>query len=206
MLKPSKESQPELFGEQLERPKKTRSDSIKSFFRLRANPFYSISLEQILIFLIVLFILFIIVFMMGVERGKTIRHAARAAAAAQAAGQAQQLPPVVYQTGTPAALPRGQTASRTPPPAVSAPAAAAQPKSVANQPGKPYTIQAITYRSEERARKEISDLQAKGFQARLISKGGYIAVCVGQYANRQEAEKDIRRLQGSYKDCYLRKI
>ncbi len=215
----SKPNQPDLFGDNnpgaVEEP--SRTDSIKSLFRFK-NPLYSISLEHIFIALIVLIILFVMVFMMGVLRGKAIQNKTGAAVVrtfeptvlpASAQGQrggnvvTARLPALPAGKTTPAAASKtavlpGQGAKIAPK------NAALQP--FANDPAKPYTIQIITYRSEDRALKEVALLQAAGFQPKMITKGGYSLVFVGQYANRKEAEKDLRSLQTRYKDCYLRKI
>jgi len=212
MLKSPKENQPDLFGDDELgiADESTRVDSVRSFFRSK-NPLYSVSLEQIFITLIVLVILFVMVFMMGVLRGKSIHNKNGATVVRTFEPTSRPGLPVVQSGNTVTARPVPTAGVPSRNPATPTQTAVLTPKSsalqpFANNPAKPYTIQVVTYRSEDRALKEVSQLQAKGYQPKMITKNGYSVVCVGQYANRGEADKDLRSLRSRYKDCYLRKI
>ncbi len=191
MKNPSSDDQKDLFPVQQE-SERTHSESVRTFFRLKSNPLISVSLEQVFVTLIVLTILFVLVFMMGVLRGRTLKQQMEGAAPATAVIR----PPVGAQT--PASL-KEQNVVRI------APAAPVETP-LANTAKKPYTIQLVTYRNEDRALKEIADLRARGLQPNLIRRSGYFEICVGQYADRKEAQKDLRTLANRYKGCYLRKI
>lgn len=208
-------TEPDLFGDM--EPDGSdlppRSENIKQMFRVRVNPLVSISLEQIFIAVIVLLILFVLAFMMGVLRGKSIQYrnhstsvktfvtpiAPAAVTEAALAGRDVRSIAPTRPNGVPQTAPATNVAPKS---------TAARPsvQAFANDPAKPYTIQVVTYRSEERALKEISYLQAKGYVPRMISLKGYSILCVGQYANRKEADRDVKSLKTRYKDCYLRKI
>jgi cell division septation protein DedD len=201
MKNPSSDDQKDLFPVQ-EGSQRANPESIRTFFRLKSNPLYPVSLEQIFVTLIVLLILFVLVFMMGVLRGRALKQGIEGRAPATALVR----PPAAARSaanGMPAASATGslkeQNSVRI------APAAPIQPP-LANTAKKPYTIQLVTYRNEDRALKEIADLRARGLQPHLIRRSGYYEICVGQYADRKEAEKDLRTLGSRYKGCYLRKI
>ena len=69
---------------------------------------------------------------------------------------------------------------------------------------RPYTIQLIAYKDKRRARAKVKDLEAKGDKATIIERKGWFQICVGSYLNKQEAEKDLRRLSSIYNGCFLR--
>ncbi len=72
-------------------------------------------------------------------------------------------------------------------------------------PAKPYTIQLVTYKKKEWAQKEVAALQKAGYNATVVPSGHFYLVCVGQYLNRAEAERDLKRFGAQYKGCYLRR-
>ncbi len=186
MKHPEKENQKDLFGLPQEAEGPGTPETIRSFFRIRSShPLYSISLEQILVALIVLLILFVLVFMMGVVRGRS--------------GAVKLVPLAPTNSAAPAAVAAPRPESNIVPKHIPQPA-------VANTAKKPYTIQLVTYRNEDRALREIADLKTKGLDARLVPRSGYYEICVGQYANRKEAQKDLRVFGIRYKGCYLRKV
>lgn len=179
----SKEKQAELFGD-INRGEKGKEETRSSPFRLKGAHRLSISIEQLLTVLIVTIILFILVFIFGVWRGKAMQNEEVATVV---------LPEVhVEKKETPVTPPRG-------------PAIAGIDKPVEKDPQKPYTIQLVAYRTESRALKEASDLTARGYDPSIITRGGFFQVCVGQYRNLKEAQKDIQILKKRYKDCFLRK-
>lgn len=198
MKTPDPHNQKDLFVDSPKDHGRSPVESARSFIRLKSNPHFAVSLEQIFITLIVVLILFVLVFMMGVLRGRSLRQPADATRPAPTAvhSQAATQPQVLIGQNT-------VLASRTA--AISTAPKFPEP-TLANTAKKPYTIQLVTYRNEDRALKEIAVLKARGLDARLIRRSGYFEICVGQYADRKEAQKDLRNLGNRYKGCYLRKL
>ena len=106
---------------------------------------------------------------------------------------------------------RGKGLNKTEIQTMQIPPAAARP---ANRPltvltppftAKPYTIQLAMYRKKEYAEAEMGALKKMGFTSFLISGGGYYQVCIGQYASKEDAKKDLSRFASKYKDSYLRR-
>lgn len=76
---------------------------------------------------------------------------------------------------------------------------------VVNDPSKPYTIQLVTYKKQDLAKRSIAELRKKGYHATVIPSGEYHQVCVGVYRSIEEAKNDLRLFASTYKDCYLRR-
>lgn len=72
-------------------------------------------------------------------------------------------------------------------------------------PNKPYTIQLVTYKKKEIAENETALLRRQGFFSAIIPSGEYYQVCVGQYADKAEAARDLKTFSARYRDCYLRR-
>ncbi len=70
---------------------------------------------------------------------------------------------------------------------------------------KPYTIEVIRYRKQAQAEKEAVMLRRSGFYTTIIAGNGYYAVCVGQYATKDAAKKDLKIFSAKYKDSFLRR-
>ena len=70
---------------------------------------------------------------------------------------------------------------------------------------KPYTIQLSTYKRQDLAEKEAVTLRHSGFYSTIDQKGGFYEVCVGQYATKDAAKKDLKIFNAKYKGCFLRR-
>ena len=70
---------------------------------------------------------------------------------------------------------------------------------------KPYTIQISRYKKQDLAEKEAVALRRSGFYSTIDQKSGYYEVCVGQYATRDAAKKDLKIFSAKYKGCFLRR-
>lgn len=213
MGKTSRENQRELFDELGSAGKNpSKSEAVKSFLNRQSGPRFSVPLEWVLITAIVLIIGCVVIFMMGVEKGKQIQKEA----------YRYSRPVFSEEILLKTALTPPTTAPKAPQPALTAPTPAPispqslpvsrppltanrEPQKVASEGKKPYTIQLAAFRTENQATKEMAVLRTKGYKPRILAKGGYYQVSVGQYQNREEAAGDLKTLKKRYKDCYLRK-
>lgn len=71
---------------------------------------------------------------------------------------------------------------------------------------KVYTVQVASFRKEEYAQKEAMDLKKKGYEILVLPKGKYSIVCVGKFAQRDEAKLFSKKLRKRYKDCLIRSL
>jgi hypothetical protein len=71
-----------------------------------------------------------------------------------------------------------------------------------------FTIQLVTYTSENQAIREIENLKKRGFSAFVIPSGKYLQVCTNYFANQSEARKGLQSLAawGRYPDAYIRPV
>jgi len=70
---------------------------------------------------------------------------------------------------------------------------------------KPYTIQIIAYKKEKTAIKKAEALKKRGETSLILKSSNWFKVCVGSYANKDEARDDLKRLEKKYKGCFLRR-
>jgi cell division protein FtsN len=92
-------------------------------------------------------------------------------------------------------------------PAVAVPAAVAQTQpSQALAATFKYTIQVASYADEKFAQKEAGDLNKSGFETLIMQKGKYAILCVGKFAQKNEAMSVISKLKSKYKDCLVRSM
>jgi hypothetical protein len=181
-----KESQSEFFEEF----NKGQQHSVSPGLPNRHSPAFHLSLEQSVLGITILLLGVIVVFYMGVWRGRVLER------------QVLSNPTIVKAMKAPKhEIPRVSGAVVQPLKVVPKPILP-----IAKNPDKPYTIQVITYRSKDRAKKELSDLLAKGFAPSLSARGEYFEVSVGQYTSRLDANRDINSLKMRYKDCYVKQI
>lgn len=72
-----------------------------------------------------------------------------------------------------------------------------------------YTIQSVTYLSEEEAKKAIEKLKGKGLEGFVIRSGKYVVVCVDAFNDMSQAKETLKQLkvQGIVPpDAYVRNI
>lgn len=200
-------------------PRETPGDKIKSALSLQAEPAFTVTLEILTVTAAVVIVLLIVVFYMGFLRGKDVerRDISRKISelkSRQIEGTQVQLARSQFAPAAPAAVlqkpgaaqPAGAASTVTPASSAARSAVGNDPKSVAISPKKPYTVQAVSYRSQPRAQSEVAQLTQKGYAARMVVQGALYVVCVGEYSSRYEGQKDLRALKRIYPDCYLRKF
>lgn len=192
----SQENQQELFREFAPEPQKP--ERIPGINKTHKPILFSTNIEQLILAGIVAILLACLVFFLGVLRGRSLRDLPARTLTPQAAASIAR----------PYAQPVSQAATRRAPgspsttPSVQVPAAAAV---MAADPSKPYTIQLVTHKKKEYADHEASLLRRSGYPAIILQKGGYFVVCVGQYANKEEAKRDLKLFANKYKGCFLQR-
>jgi len=70
-----------------------------------------------------------------------------------------------------------------------------------------YIIQVASYnKNSSYIDKEIIKLQKDGYDTVTVSSGNYMGICAGKFKNKTEAQKHLKQLKRTYKDCFIRKI
>ena len=153
------------------------------------------SVEQIILAGIALILVCCFVFFLGVIRGKSLNS--------------KGIEIVSVKKEIVAQIP-----AQTPPKTVSQPLSLNPANRVVSSPiskepetanSKPYTIQLSTYKKRDLAEKEVVVLRHSGYYSTIIQSDDYYQVCVGQYATKDEAKKDLKIFSAKYRGCYLRR-
>ena len=179
----------------------------------------SVSYEQAVLATVTLVIGGLVLFSLGMERGKRVAglsplSARPAASSARGVAFAENgapgaaritvsmtpaLPAVVVAarpaTTTVAASATATTSRSVMPAATAAPATARQGA---------YTIQLATFSQPSLAEEELRLLRRRGYQPFVLKTRQYTAVCVGAYATRQDAARQLATLKSSYRDSFVR--
>ena len=69
-----------------------------------------------------------------------------------------------------------------------------------------YNIQLVTFKKERLARREVTKLKRKGFDADLAKSGRWYQVYATGYKTIDEAKKAQKELAEDYEDCYVRRV
>lgn len=69
-----------------------------------------------------------------------------------------------------------------------------------------YTIQLASYKTKTYAQKEAELLKKRGLLPLVISKGKYIILCVGNFADKETAKTLLTELQTRYAGCFVRRL
>ncbi len=70
-----------------------------------------------------------------------------------------------------------------------------------------YIIQVASYKKNSSyIDREVTKLQKDGYDTVTVSSGSYMGICAGKFKNKTEAQKHLKQLQRTYKDCFIRKI
>ncbi|MDD5355044.1 MAG: SPOR domain-containing protein [Candidatus Omnitrophica bacterium] len=70
-----------------------------------------------------------------------------------------------------------------------------------------YIIQVATYKKDSSyINKESSRLKQKGYTPVLIPSDNYTQLCAGKFPNKKIATEHLKKLEQTYKDCFIRKI
>ena len=71
---------------------------------------------------------------------------------------------------------------------------------------KIHTVQVASFKEKERAQREADTLVKGGYDAFIAPKGSYYIVCVGKFAESQQARTLHNGLRKKYADCYIRSL
>jgi len=201
-----KEEQREFF-EEFKEPEQHR-DRLRKRYIPSKRFFVTVSLENLVLFCIIVIMVIVLSFSLGVERGKrfdiaketVIEKEAAPALRAEVSAIEKELParlkaggPARLKAGGPARLKAGGPARLK----AGGPAPTAAAK---------YTIQVATFRKESAVDEEIKRLKKNGFSAFTVPSKDMFQVRVGKYATLEEAKSDLRKLRERYKDCFVRDI
>ncbi len=187
-LKPQ-ENQQELFPVFSGEPRK--AERFPSLGHAQKPILISTNAEQLILAGIVLVLMSCLFFFLGVLRGKAIAPRERVVVSAPAVSAAQRLPQKVapfVATTVLSSIPQKASGN-----------------TITIDISKPYTIQLVTHKKKSYAERDVSALRRGGFFSFIIPSGEYYQVCVGQYQNKEEAQKELRFFAGKYKDCFLRR-
>lgn len=69
-----------------------------------------------------------------------------------------------------------------------------------------YTIQLASYSARSNAQKEAETLKKRGLAAIIQPKGKYIALCVGNFPDKETAQSLLPQLKKQYRDCRIRRL
>ena len=72
--------------------------------------------------------------------------------------------------------------------------------------GGGYTIQVASFQVRNLAQKEAEILKGRGHATLMLSKSGYIVLCVGRFSDKNTARSLLQELKKRYGDCYIRRL
>ena len=154
------------------------------------------SIENCIVLGIVAIIGLVLSFSLGVERGKKRDQVAKSQLAdlqqeEVVAAEVQEIAVVVPEIEERvAALPVVGQATEDPGPETVVPAVEEFQKKKVD---KSYTIQVASFKSEAYAKKEAMNLKKLGYEKIMVlPKGKYSIVCIGEFAQKDEAKSGIR--------------
>lgn len=68
-----------------------------------------------------------------------------------------------------------------------------------------FVIQIATYKKDSSyVEKEIAKLKQKGFEAFVKKSGDYAIIYAGNFENKQKAQERLKELKKTYKDCFVK--
>ena len=191
------ENQQELFDRFSHEPQKPERSSMIA--KNQKPILISTTLEQILLISLVTILVFCLIFYLGVLRGRSmvsgISQRPVVLSVATVPARHEVSVPTTVQAKTVVVVPMisGNPKKESPPLATNVTLA------------KPYTIQVLTTKKKAYAESEAMFLRNSGFNSQVSQSGDFYVVCVGTYANKEEAKKDISRFSSKYKNPYLRR-
>jgi cell division protein FtsN len=172
----------------------------------------TLSVENLVVLTILGIMVAVFAYSLGVERGRhlmagELKQAPVAVAAVPATTVAVHPTTVVPAAMTTTAHPVAVAGTVNAVPAVRT-VVAAPVAAVAQAPASTfkYTIQVASYADQKFAQKEAGDLNKSGFETVILQKGKYAILCVGKFAQKNEAISVISKLKSKYKDCLVRSM
>lgn len=220
METPTQENQQEFFPDFVKPSERKAEPRVPGAGRTHKPILFTTTIEQILFAAIVAILVLCAVYFLGILRGKSLAGrpaAARAVDALRTPLQAPAAPRPVLPRPAVSSLPpaaRNAPAAPAPPvpverraiPATNVPAPAAQAPAAPAAGKRLYTIQIVTHKKRSFAETELAAIGKAGFTGKIVESDGYFIVCVGQYASKDDAKKDLSFLKTKYADCFLRRL
>jgi cell division septation protein DedD len=182
-------------------------------------------LDTLILLSIVVVLLFILSFSLGVEKGRKIVYLnteeqsrvfdsqSKGTSADTAIEPLRPSPAVesasktaVVSVSPPVIKKDVETVQKRNPVIIPQPVKVVIPTKDATAISKRYRIQVASYRENEKALREAKKLEKKGYPVFVSQKGEFVAVFVGEFNNKQEAQKNERLLKETYADCLLRSL
>ncbi|MDP3791925.1 MAG: SPOR domain-containing protein [Candidatus Omnitrophota bacterium] len=152
----------------------------------------SLSAERLIFVSIGVIMLLVVSFALGVERGKA------------SAAKTVRISPAIAQA-VPAQRPAAAVTIQQP---VQAKTAVKAPvKAVAVKPAQntmPYTIVVAAFSKEATAVKEVGRIKISGLEAFVYNSEPYYLVCVGSFANKENAQRTLNKVKQMHRDAYVR--
>lgn len=68
------------------------------------------------------------------------------------------------------------------------------------------TIQVASFKTRANALKEAENIKRMGLSAILLTKGGYLILCAGNFPNKEAAQPFVAKLNKRYGNCQLRRL
>jgi len=190
-----KEEQHEFF-EEFKKPKRGM-EKLRERYIPTKRLFVTVSIENLVLFSIMIILAAVLSFSLGVERGRRIigKHVVIPAIEVSATNSEPDAPLTNEES-------KGAVFEE---PALTTIAQEAEVFSSGGAILK-YTIQTIAFRKEEVARREKEALEGEGFSVFIIPGNNFFQVCVGRYSTTEKAKADLPRLKEKYDDCFVRDI
>ncbi|MCK5260098.1 MAG: SPOR domain-containing protein [Candidatus Omnitrophica bacterium] len=202
-INPKRQFQFELF------PKPSKNDP-EPWKPSRLTKDLTLSLENIIVLCIIFVMILVLFFSFGVERGKKIALLVPAKdeggiiqtvkedvvrETVQTVPQVEREERVVFPVSLPEEI-REETEPTFRP-----------PLEKTEEQENLFTIQVASFKLEENAKKEADRLKGIGHDDTfVVPKGSYSIVCVGKFAQRNEAKKFSSKLKKHYNDCLIRRL
>jgi len=187
----SREYQDEFFGEFKEEKGKIKKITDK-ITQGHKKLYLNLPAENIVFAVIIIIMAVVIAFALGVERGKRLAKAKVDSRTAYEEASARE--DKVRMTPVEIAAEEIKESKEE-----KATLLKAQEKS------KPYTIQLISYKKEQRAVYEKDRLLKSNVTAFIVPSGDWYQVCAGGYENIKEAKRALENFTKKYKGCFIRK-
>lgn len=167
-----------------------------------------IPLDTLVLLMVVVVLLLTLVFSLGVERGRRI--VANTNNAGDEAGTAD--------TGNFTAMAADRNLAAAPAEVKEEKSASVEQKIIEEKPpaaasqrlnqqqDKRYIIQVATYVKEAIALAEAEQLKKQGYAVSVSKKGNFIVLFIGEFTDREQAQKNMQVLRNKYKDCFIRRL
>lgn len=202
------------FFEELAKPSEKKNKRFGFSLTKERGADFKISYDKIILFVIVFVLALTLVFSLGVEQGKEIKPNIASQEPASTAGilgdarnnmAKEKTNQVIKEERNAAAVIINPVVENKP---------AAKKTEIKSAPslekkllkGTFFTIQAVTYKDKEKAKREKNTIEKSGLRAFITKSGKYFLVCAGDFDDISAAQKKLPFLKKTYKDCFVKKM